>query len=332
MSADRPAITILGVNGAFGARMARSFTDQHGPLRGVDLAARAAADVTLSEYVAGDLSAPDDAVRAAIGAAEWVLACMPEPVTEACVAELLDMLAPGAMLVAFLSVHGPFFERVRALGAESRVLGLNPLFAPSLDFAGQAVVAINGERVVHASAFLDRLRALGAHVEPMSAAQHDRHMAAVQVATHAAVLAFGHSLAALDYDVSTGLHASTPPHRTLLALLGRMASGSAAVYGEIQCTNPFAQEARAALSQSLAALATSAAQGERAFEDFFADAVRSIAPRRAHLAQQCAALFAAAPRTAAAPGHPAPDHPPAEQSPAETPSADRPKERTSHEP
>lgn len=326
MTAGQRAITILGVNGAFGARMVRALASVADPIRGIDRADRPAADVPVSEYVAGDVTAPDAAVRAAVGAADWVIACLPEPVTEACVADLLGMMAPASMLVAILSVHGPFFDRVRALGAADRVLGLNPLFAPSLDFAGQAVVAMGADRVAHAPAFLDRLRALGAHVEPMTAHEHDRHMAAVQVATHAAVLAFGRSLAALDYDVARGLHASTPPHRTLLALLGRMASGSAAVYGEIQCTNPFAQEARAALAQALAELSSAASRGEQDFADFFADAVRSIAPRRAELAQQCAALFAHAPRPAAAPGPASPD-----TTSANTPSADRPKERTPHE-
>lgn len=284
-------VAILGVNGAFGARMARVLADAKGGVLGIDLAAQPAAGLPLRRYLRGDVTAPDAAVREAVGEADCVVACLPEPVTEACVADLLAMMQPASMLVAILSVHGPFFDRVHALDAGARVLGLNPLFAPSLDFAGQAVIAMGDGRVPRAPAFLGRLRALGAQVTSMSPQDHDRHMAAVQVATHGAILGFGRSLALLGYDVNQGLRAATPPHRALLALLGRIAAGSAAVYGEIQCTNPHAGQAREALAQSLDELARSASSGDAAFADFFARATQGIAPRRADLARACADMF-----------------------------------------
>lgn len=289
-------VAILGVNGAFGARMARVLADAKGGVLGIDLAVQPAAQpgagLPLRRYLSGDVTAPDAAVREAVGEADCVVACLPEPVTEACVADLLAMMQPASMLVAILSVHGPFFDRVHALDAGARVLGLNPLFAPSLDFAGQAVIAMGDSRVPRAPAFLGRLRALGAQVTSMAPEDHDRHMAAVQVATHGAILAFGRSLALLGYDVNQGLRAATPPHRVLLALLGRIAAGSAAVYGEIQCSNPYAGQAREALARSLDELARSASSGDAAFADFFERAVQGIAPRRADLARACADMFA----------------------------------------
>ena len=42
----------------------------------------------------------------------------------------------------------------------------------------------------------------GAHLVPIGAAEHDRLTAAIQVATHAAVLAFGHCLVKLNFEIT----------------------------------------------------------------------------------------------------------------------------------
>src|SRR5947209_1580909 len=93
-----------------------------------------------------------------------------------------------------------------------------------------------------------------AAVATMKAEEHDRLTAFTQVATHAALIAFGSALYSGGYDTSAALKIATPPHRLLLSLLARILLADPEVYWEIQHRNPLAGEVREGLRRGLSEL------------------------------------------------------------------------------
>src|SRR5690606_5292209 len=104
------------------------------------------------------------------------------------------------------------------------------------------------------SRLIDAMKAAGATIVTLSAEAHDRQTAAIQAATHAAILAFAMTLDTMGYRPSDTPALWAPPHATLLALVARIVSGEPEVYRDIQVANPFAEEARAALGRASAEL------------------------------------------------------------------------------
>jgi 4-amino-4-deoxyprephenate dehydrogenase len=141
-------------------------------------------------------------------------------------------------------------------------------------------------------AFLAHMQGWGARVVSMSAEEHDRAMAAVQVATHGAILAFGMALGASGYDMEKISAVTTPPHRLLLALLARIMSASPEVYWEIQTANPFADELRQGLAEAMGRLQQMVAGGD--YDGFLRSFDQGRALFGSHgeeMARYCARLF-----------------------------------------
>jgi prephenate dehydrogenase len=135
-----------------------------------------------------------------------------------------------------------------AVMVSGEALSLNPMFAPSLGFAGHPVASVvvrNGRRGRALRALIEQW---GARVVTVTADQHDRVAAAAQALTHAAVIAFGAALTELDVDFADLDRMGPPPHTALLSLLARIASGAPEVYWDVQAANPYAPAARRALS------------------------------------------------------------------------------------
>ncbi|HEX3482641.1 MAG TPA: prephenate dehydrogenase/arogenate dehydrogenase family protein [Kofleriaceae bacterium] len=288
---------VLGAAGAVG----RAFT---AALRGaglavvtvdrsaaVDAAPAGADDVAVHD----DVCCPGEATRSHAARADWVLACLPEDAILAAIDQLVPVLRPGALFVDTSSVKSRVAARMATARRDVELLSINPLFAPSVGFAGQRVAAI-GEPGAEAAALLELLDHLGCRAVAMTAEQHDRTMAAVQVATHAAVLAFGAAVSALGITAADLLVAATPPFCTLLALLARISGGTPEVYWEIQHGNERAPVARAALEAGLAELSAVVALGDRAGFDRLLDRSRALLGDRLPAMQQlCARLFAVPP-------------------------------------
>ena len=244
----------------------------------------------------------EPAVAAALGAADVVVLAVPEPVALAALDAVLDAMRPGALLVDTLSVKGDLAAatagapRVAALGLE--VLGLNPMFAPALGLAGRPVAAVPVRPGPRTEALLALLTERGGQVVRVSAAEHDRLAAITQALTHAAVLAFGLAAAELTDELADDLAGpaalAPPPHRTLLALLARIAGGAPEVYWDVQAANPQAAAARQALIRAARRLADVADRGDEAGFGALLDRVRTLlGPRLGPDGELCARLFGA---------------------------------------
>lgn len=98
----------------------------------------------------GDITAVGDRLAAELGHADLVVLAVPEQVALAAVPGVTAALRPDALLVDTLSVKQRFADAVRHHAPHVQAVGLNPMFAPSLGFAGRPVAAVvvgDGPRV-----------------------------------------------------------------------------------------------------------------------------------------------------------------------------------------
>ncbi|WDL95266.1 prephenate dehydrogenase/arogenate dehydrogenase family protein [Alicyclobacillus sp. ALC3] len=185
--------------------------------------------------------------REMVRTADMVLLALPERVAIEMVPSLCTQMRANALLAHTLSVQSRMSNAIETLQPAVEVVGLNPMFAPSLGVLGRSVAAIVQRGGPNSDELLDLLSSWGGKVIRVTAEEHDRLVAAMQVLTHTTVLAFGAALRELGVDLALVSTLAPPPHATLLAILARISSGTAEVYWDIQSANPYAPAARSAL-------------------------------------------------------------------------------------
>lgn len=286
---------LVGGNGAVGRLLAGALAAAGSELTILDAAARPHPDLPpAARYVALDATRPSPALRDALATVDCAVLALPEAAALAALPHVAAALPAGALLADTLSVKTPFAQAALAAGAALELLSLNPMFAPSLGFAGHAVLAVELAPGPRSGALLALLRASSRTVVTVADAEaHDRMTAALQVAAHASVLGFALGLDQLDADLDALLAVAPPPFLALLALLARIASAGPETYADIQRANPFGAEARAALAAGLAQLDAAALDDDpRRAERLVAQAGELLGPHREALAAQAAALLA----------------------------------------
>jgi prephenate dehydrogenase len=288
-------VVVIGGNGAVGRLFAGALAAAGSAVTLLDLAAEPHAEVgALGTYVALDARRSSPRLGDALAHADSALLALPETAALDALPPVLDALPSGALLADTLSVKTPFAHAALMAAAPVELLSLNPMFAPSLGFAGHAVVAVElapGPRSRALLALLERLAARVVMVDDAEA--HDRATASLQVATHAGLLSFGLALERLGADLETLLPLAPPPFLAQLALLARIADGTPETYADIQRTNLFAAEARDALAAALAALDEAARAADPArIEQLIVRAGALLGPHRDALAAQAVVLLA----------------------------------------
>jgi 4-amino-4-deoxyprephenate dehydrogenase len=221
----------------------------------------------VTRFVRGDISDPGAEVADVVRTADAVLLCVPEPVALVAIGRLVGTLRPDALIADTLSVKStvvPALHAAAVIAGEAEALSLNPMFAPSLGFAGHPVASVIVRDGQRGRALADLIEQWGARVVNVTADQHDRVAAAAQALTHAAVIAFGAALTELDVDIADLDRMGPPPHTALLSLLARIASGAPEVYWDVQAANPYAPAARRALSHGVSQLADVVEDGNSA--------------------------------------------------------------------
>ncbi|WNG57425.1 prephenate dehydrogenase/arogenate dehydrogenase family protein [Archangium gephyra] len=283
-------ILLLGANGAVGRAFSRLLAGEGRIVVGADLG-ETRADESVSEYLRADVSAPSPELLRQAAGADCVLAALPEPAILATLGAVVPAMRPGSLFVDTSSVKSEIVERAERDARAVEFLSINPLFAPSVPFRGQNVAVVGERGGERAREFVALMEGWGGRVVPFTAEEHDRSMACIQTATHAAVLAFGLALRELDYQPRWISDATTPPHRLLLGLLARITGANPEVYWEIQRANPFAPAAREALAEGLRKLEGVVAD-EHAFREMFARSAEPLGSEAPVLRDLCARLFA----------------------------------------
>ena len=259
-------VVVAGGSGAVGSLFAERLQESGNDVVIVDLAAPGPAH-RVTRFVRGDISDPGAEVTDLVRAADAVLLSVPEPVALVAIGRLAGALRPDALIADTLSVKTTVVPALRAaamVAGEAEALSLNPMFAPSLGFAGHPVASVVVRDGRRGRALRDLIEQWGARVVTVTADQHDRVAAAAQALTHAAVIAFGAALAELDVDIADLDRMGPPPHTALLSLLARIASGAPEVYWDVQAANPYAPAARRALARGVSQLTDVVEDGDRA--------------------------------------------------------------------
>jgi prephenate dehydrogenase len=210
-------------------------------------------DSPYEAFVKTDLTAASCEATTLLAGASCVIACVPTAVALHVVPLVATTMAPGGLWVDTVPVKQPI---CRALAQFDRIeaLSLNPLFAPDLGFVNQNVIAVQVKQGPRAEWFLEVLKAAGAEVSTLTAMEHDRLTASIQVAAHTALLCFGLTVQRAHPTAPPPFAQSTPPYRLLMSLLSRIASAHAHVYWDIQRGHPYGSETRAALADAVADL------------------------------------------------------------------------------
>lgn len=248
-------VVVIGAAGAVGRLFCGVLADGGSRLTLADVAPEPPAELRpLGAYRMLDARSPSAELDAALAHADCALLALPEAVALDALPHVLAALPAGALLADTLSVKTSFAQAALAAAAPVELCSLNPMFAPSLGFAGRAVLAVELGPGPRSRALLGLLRERAHVVTVPDAEAHDRATAALQVATHASVLAFGLALAQLGVDLETLLPAAPPPFLAQLALLARIADGAPETYADVQRANPFAAATRAALADALSRL------------------------------------------------------------------------------
>jgi prephenate dehydrogenase len=261
LRARTPLTVMVGGLGAVGQMLRRELKADLGRVIDIDL--RCGCD-------ARGGAVPGTVEHDLLASAGTVVLAVPETVALAVLPSLAPILARNALLVETLSVKSRFAEAIARERPRFEVIGINPMFGPSLSMAGRAVAVVPLITGARADRFISLIAARGAEITELSAESHDSAAAALQVLPHIAILAFARAFASCRLDLESALRIAPPPASAMLALAARMASGNPQVYYEIQSANPFARAARDSLVQAIEDVLDAGTDAD-AFRDLLAD-------------------------------------------------------------
>ena len=137
-------VVVAGGAGAVGSLFAESLQDSGNDVVIVDRDIPGPAH-RVTRFVRGDISDPGAEVADVVRTADVVLLSVPESVALAAIGRLVGTLRPDALIVDTLSVKTTVVPALRAaalIAGEAEALSLNPMFAPSLGFAGHPVASV----------------------------------------------------------------------------------------------------------------------------------------------------------------------------------------------
>lgn len=209
---------------------------------------------------------------AVIGDADVTMIAVPMAMAEDVAARLAPFVRRDALLCDINSLKGGIC-RVMEAGCTGEVLGLHPMFGPSVhSLRRQKIVACPRREGPVSARLLREFAALGAEVVYADPETHDRAMAIVQVLVHFSTLVMGRALAAAHLPLAETLRFTSPIYRLELAFVGRLFAQDPDLYAEIEMRNPYAAEARAALRHAVAEVDGILAAGDRTgFRRLFED-------------------------------------------------------------
>ncbi|ASU84916.1 prephenate dehydrogenase/arogenate dehydrogenase family protein [Nocardiopsis gilva YIM 90087] len=251
---------------------------EHGAPRGPDI-------------VRADICAPPDELRQILAGVDMVIVSVPERAALAAVDVLDACVGAEATVVETLSHKHRFRQAAAERLAPRPLVSLNPLFHPSLGWAGNTVTASVDRGGPAAARLLDLIGGTGARVHTLDPDDHDRYVTSVQAVTHAAVLGFARALPRLGLPPTDVIACAPPPTRALLAMAARVLTADAETYWDIQSSGEPGDTARQALLASIEDLDHQVGTGDDAdfreefarLRDWFGDDLDGFADDAAHV-------------------------------------------------
>ncbi len=176
-----------------------------------------------------------------------VIVSVPIHETIKVIEEIAPIMTKNQLLCDFTSIKTPPVEAM--LKSEARVMGLHPMFGPSLSsIKGQTIVATPVRCSESDKKLLfDIFRNEGASVCIMTPGEHDRVMSIVQGLVHFATLSVAEAVRnTLEKSEQSGdkltldtvISVMSPVYRIEMGLIGRILGQDAGLYGDILKMNP----------------------------------------------------------------------------------------------
>ncbi|HIH69087.1 prephenate dehydrogenase [Methermicoccus shengliensis] len=189
---------------------------------------------------------------------DWVMLSVPIDAIERVASQVAPHMKEGSMLFDVCSLkQGPLDAMLKVAPEGVEVVGTHPMFGPTIPhLEGQTVIMVSTSR---SGSGFERLRQMleeeGAHVQQMSAREHDMAMAVVQGLTHFAYITIGSTLRRLEFDVGASRTYMSPVYEVMVDFVGRILAQNPYLYALIQ-TNPAASEVRRAFVEEAKRLAS----------------------------------------------------------------------------
>lgn len=136
------------------------------------------------------------------------------------------------------SVKGPAVKAMCA--GKAQVVGLHPMFAPEVSFAGQTIVAcpVRLDAPAWKTWVVNVLATTGAKIKWSTPAEHDLYMTTVQSSPHLANLVNATLLVQMGVSATESLQYTSPFYRVMFSLMGRLLSQNPSLYSSILMENP----------------------------------------------------------------------------------------------
>jgi len=217
---NRKNIVIVGGGGRLGSWFARYFNDC-----GWHIAIVEAKDTCSPAEIAANW--------------ETIMLAVPHPVASEVIESYAPYISDKNLLVDISSVKSKI--NLASQDLKSEVLLIHPMWSPQVkDMHGQTIVVCNEGRHARLSGMiLEEFQNSGAILNYLSAEEHDRVMALVQVASHAMLLGLGELHRMSGFKAESLTASESPIYRMISAALGRILSHQAELYADIALCNPY---------------------------------------------------------------------------------------------
>jgi len=250
------SVIVLGASGGFGTLFSQVLAKDGIVVRGISRKGTPRADATFTDYLSADPCNPNEEVLERVRSASVIVSCVPPGPCIRALEALAPHMSKGAMFTDVLSVKSGICDAYIALQDKFphiELVSTHPMFAPAAGWKGMntAVITIRGGEI--SSEFTRLIETWGSQTIAMGSGQeHDTVTAAVQNATHSALISFGLCLGKIGYDAEMAARIATPPHKALIGIINRMANiNEPDTYWDIQTDNPNSDEVWAKLEEAV---------------------------------------------------------------------------------
>ncbi len=214
-------VGIIGINGRFGKLLA-TFFESLG-----------------CTVVGSDRKVPTDLTNVQVAKqADVVIFAIPIKRTVLAISEIVPHTRPDQLLMDITSIKEPVINAM--LKSKAQVVGLHPMFAPEVGFAGQTIVVCPArfEMSQWKTWVVNVLAATGTKLKWTDGKQHDTYMATVQVSPQSANLVNARLIMEMGVSTAESLNFTSPFYRVMFSLMGRFLNQNPEMYGSIFMKNP----------------------------------------------------------------------------------------------
>ena len=168
--------------------------------------------------------------------ASLVIVAVPIRLT-AMIIQRLSILPDTCILADVTSIkESPLYEMMRVHSGP--VVGLHPMFGPDVSgLIKQTIITCEGRGSEQYQWLIEQFKVWGATIHDVSAYEHDRAMAMVQVMRHFSTIAYGYHLMTEGAQLQQLVDMSSPIYRLELIMVGRLFAQDPVLYSDIIFAN-----------------------------------------------------------------------------------------------